>query len=198
MFVHLRLHTEFSVVDGTNRIDEVVKAAAADKQPAMAITDLNNLFGGIKFYKEARGKGVKPVIGAEIFLEGMGKDAATLTRIVLLVQNKQGYLNLSELLARAWTQNVGRGQAQAACKLEWVEELQGGLIALSGAQAGPLGAPLAAGQGERAAELALRLAGIFPHRFYIELQRAGRPEDEPHVLAAVQLAARLGLSLIHI
>ena len=113
MFVHLRLHTEFSVVDGTNRIDEVVKAAAADKQPAMAITDLNNLFGGIKFYKEARGKGVKPVIGAEIFLEGMGKDAATLTRIVLLVQNKQGYLNLSELLARAWTQNVGRGQAQA-------------------------------------------------------------------------------------
>ena len=196
MFVHLRLHTEFSVVDGTNRIDEVVKAAAADKQPAMAITDLNNLFGGIKFYKEARGKGVKPVIGAEIFLEGMGKDAATLTRIVLLVQNKQGYLNLSELLARAWTQNVGRGQAQAACKLEWVEELQGGLIALSGAQAGPLGAPLAAGQGERAAELALRLAGIFPHRFYIELQRAGRPEDEPHVLAAVQLAARLGLPVV--
>ena len=64
MFVHLRLHSEFSVVDGTNRIDEVVKAAAADQQPALAITDINNLYGAIKFYKETRGKGVKPVIGA--------------------------------------------------------------------------------------------------------------------------------------
>ncbi|CAN7393273.1 DNA polymerase III subunit alpha [Variovorax sp. LjRoot84] len=196
MFVHLRLHTEFSVVDGTNRIDEVVKAAAADRQPALAITDLNNLFGAIKFYKEARGKGVKPVLGAEVFLEGLGAEIGALTRIVLLVQNMEGYLHLSELLARAWTQNVGRGQAQAVCKLAWIEELQGGLIALSGAQAGPLGAPLLQGQAERAAEIALQLAGLFPHRFYIELQRAGRPEDEPHVLAAVQLAARLGLPVV--
>ena len=69
MFVHLRLHTEFSVVDGTTRIDQLAKAAIADRQPAMAITDLNNLFGAIKFYKENRGKGVKPVLGAEIYLE---------------------------------------------------------------------------------------------------------------------------------
>jgi DNA polymerase-3 subunit alpha len=75
MFVHLRLHTEFSVVDGTNRIDEVVKAAAADQQPALAITDLNNLFGAVKFYKQGRGKGVKPVIGAEIFMRGAGQGA---------------------------------------------------------------------------------------------------------------------------
>ncbi|MDM0072842.1 DNA polymerase III subunit alpha [Variovorax sp. J2P1-59] len=196
MFVHLRLHTEFSVVDGTNRIDEVVKAAAADGQPSLAITDLNNLFGAVKFYKEARGKGVKPVLGAEVFVEGLGAEPGALTRIVLLVQNKEGYLHLSELLARAWTQNVGRGQAQAACKLAWLEELQGGLIALSGAQAGPLGAPLLQGQAERAAEIALQLAGLFPHRFYIELQRAGRPEDEPHVVAAVQLAARLKLPVV--
>ncbi|MBT2304597.1 DNA polymerase III subunit alpha [Variovorax paradoxus] len=196
MFVHLRLHTEFSVVDGTNRIDEVVKAASADRQPALAITDLNNLFGAVKFYKEARGKGVKPVLGAEVFLEGLGAEIGALTRIVLLVQNTEGYLHLSELLARAWTQNVGRGQAQAVCKLAWIEELQGGLIALSGAQAGPLGAPLLQGQAERAAEIALQLAGLFPHRFYIELQRAGRPEDEPHVVAAVQLAARLGLPVV--
>ncbi|MDM0023292.1 DNA polymerase III subunit alpha [Variovorax saccharolyticus] len=196
MFVHLRLHTEFSVVDGTNRIDEVVKAAAADGQPSLAITDLNNLFGAVKFYKEARGKGVKPVLGAEVYLEGLGAEPGALTRIVLLVQNKEGYLHLSELLARAWTQNVGRGQAQAACKLAWLEELQGGLIALSGAQAGPLGAPLLQGQEERAAEVALQLAGLFPHRFYIELQRAGRPEDEPHVIAAVKLAARLKLPVV--
>eukprot|EP01030_Chromulinospumella_sphaerica_P013995 gene13995-13786_t len=104
MYVHLRLHTEFSVVDGTTRIDEVVKAAAADGQPALAITDLNNFFGAIKFYKEGRGKGVKPVLGAEIYLEG--ESGADPTRLLLLVQNKQGYLNLSELLARAWTKNI--------------------------------------------------------------------------------------------
>jgi len=199
MFVHLRLHTEFSVVDGTNRIDEVVKAAAQDKQPALAITDLSNLFGAVKFYKEARGKGVKPVLGAEIFVEGLGKEIGALTRMLLLVQDTQGYLHLSELLARAWTQNVGRGQSQAVCKLAWLEELNGGLILLSGAQAGPLGQPLLQGGAHgdaRAAEIALQLAGIFPHRFYIELQRAGRPEDEPHVVAAVQLAARLQLPVV--
>ncbi|MFM9425486.1 DNA polymerase-3 subunit alpha [Variovorax sp. GrIS 2.14] len=196
MFVHLRLHTEFSVVDGTNRIDEVVAAAAADKQPALAITDLNNLFGAVKFYKEARSKGVKPVLGCEVMLEGLGAEIGAVTRIVLLVQNTEGYLHLSELLARAWTQNVGRGQSQAVCKLAWLEELQGGLICLSGAQAGPLGAPLLQGHAERATAVALQLASLFPHRFYVELQRAGRPEDEPHVIAAVQLAARLKLPVV--
>jgi DNA polymerase-3 subunit alpha len=111
MFVHLRLHTEFSVVDGTNRIDDIVRAAAADGQPALAITDLGNLFGAIKFYKEARGKGVKPLIGAEIVMEGLGKDPGVLSRMILLVQGSQGYLNLSELLARAWTRNVVKAQA---------------------------------------------------------------------------------------
>ena len=118
MFVHLRLHTEFSVVDGTNRIEEIVKAAAADAQPALAISDLNNLFGAIKFYKEARAKGLKPVVGCELMLQGLGTDPNAVTRVILLVQNHQGYLNLCELLARAWTRNVVR--AQAVCKLEWL------------------------------------------------------------------------------
>ncbi|RZM02037.1 MAG: DNA polymerase III subunit alpha, partial [Variovorax sp.] len=196
MFVHLRLHTEFSVVDGTNRIDEVVAAARADGQPALAITDLNNLFGAVKFYKEARGAGVKPLLGAEVFLEGLGADIGAVTRIVLLVQNTTGYLHLSELLARAWTQNVGRGQSQALVKRAWLEELGAGLIALSGAQAGPLGAALLQGHATRADDLARQLAALFPDRFYVELQRAGRPEDEPHVVAAVQLAARLGLPVV--
>ena len=111
MFVHLRLHTEFSVVDGTNRIEEIVKAAAADGQPALGITDLNNLFGAIKFYKAARGAGLKPLIGTEMLLQGVGPDAAAISRVVLLVQNRQGYLNLCELLARAWTQNVVRASS---------------------------------------------------------------------------------------
>jgi len=149
MFVHLRLHTEFSVIDGTNRIDDTVKSAAQDGQPALAITDLANLFGAVKFYKEGRKRGVKPIIGAEIWLEGLASDPAQLSRVVLLVQNHQGYLNLSELLARAWTQNGGK--AHACVSLAWLTELQGGLICLSGAQAGPVGQALLQGDEARAA-----------------------------------------------
>jgi len=104
MFVHLRLHTEFSVVDGTNRIDEVVAAAAADVQPALAITDLSNLFGGIKFYRQTRGAGVKPLIGADVWVEVPGKEAgAPAARLLLLVQDRRGYLNLFELRTGGWT-----------------------------------------------------------------------------------------------
>ena len=194
MFVHLRLHTEFSVIDGTTRIDEVVKAAAVDGQPALAITDLSNLFGAIKFYKEGRKRGVKPLIGAEVWLEGLGKETGQLSRVLLLVQNHPGYLNLSELLARAWTQNGGK--TQASVSLAWLKELNGGLICLSGAQAGPVGQALLQGDEARALDAALQLAGVFTHRFYLELQRAGRPEDELQVAAAVQLAFRMGLPVV--
>ena len=194
MFIHLRLHTEFSVVDGTNRIDEVIQAAVDDGLPALAITDLSNLFGAIKFYKQARAKGTKPIIGVEIFLEGLGGDTTALSRMVLLVQNKQGYLNLSELLARGFTQNIVKNQA--VIKLAWLQELNEGLIALSGAQAGPVGQALVQGDQARALEVALRLAGVFPHRFYLELQRAGRVDDESHVIATVQLAARIKLPVV--
>src|SRR3569623_1018117 len=194
MFVHLRLHFEFSIVDGTNRIDEVVKAAQKDHQPALAISDLNNLYGAIKFYKAARAAGVKPVIGCEIFLQGIAKDPQVLSCVLVLVQYRQGYRNLCDLLARAWTKNVVK--VQGACKLEWLKELGEGLIVLSGAQAGPVGQALVQGDEQRASDAALALASIFPHRFYIELQRAGRNADEAHVAAAVQLAARLRLPVV--
>ncbi|MCB4365895.1 DNA polymerase III subunit alpha [Hydrogenophaga taeniospiralis] len=203
MFIHLRLHTEFSVVDGTNRIDDVVAAAAADGQPALAITDLSNLFGAVKFYKAARGAGVKPLLGAEVMLQGFtdetpgampGSHQPAAPRVILLVQDKQGYLNLSELLARAWTRNDGRGLA--VLQREWLEELNGGLLMLSGAQAGPVGQALIQGDANRAADIALQLGSLFTHRFYIELQRAGRVDDERHVTAAVQLAARLHLPVV--
>ena len=194
MFAHLRLHSEFSVVDSTCRIDEVVKAAAADGMPALAITDLSNLFGAVKFYKETRGKGVQSLIGAEIFLEGLGADTNAPSRVLVLVQSTQGYLNLSELLARAWTQNVVK--AQAVVKFSWLQELSQGLILLSGAQAGPVGQALVQGDEARAADVALQLASVFPHRFYLELQRAGRPEDLAQVNGAVRLAARLNLPVV--
>ena len=172
----------------------MVQAAADDQQPALAITDLSNLFGAIKFYKECRAKGVQPILGAEIFLEGLGVDPLALSRVMVLVQSSQGYLNLSELLARAWTQNMVKNNA--VVKLPWLKELSEGLILLSGAQAGPVGQALVQGDASRAAEIALQLASIFTHRFYLELQRAGRPEDNAHVVATVRLASRLSLPVV--
>ena len=172
----------------------MVEAAAEDQQPALAITDLSNLFGAIKFYKAARSKGVQPILGAEIFLEGLGVDPLALSRVMLLVQSSQGYLNLSELLARAWTQNMVKNNA--VIKLAWLQELSEGLILLSGAQAGPVGQALMQGDTSRAAEIALQFASIFTHRFYLELQRAGRPEDNAHVVATVKLASRLSLPVV--
>ena len=194
MFVHLRLHTEFSIVDGTNRIDDIVQVAAADRQPALAITDVNNLFGAIKFYKAAREKGLKPLIGCEVLVQGLCKEPAQTARLLLLVQGRAGYLNLCELLARAWTKNVVRNQA--VLRRDWLAELSAGLILLSGAQAGAVGQALLQGDADKARETALLLAGWFPHRFYLEVQRAGRPEDEGHVQAAAELAARLRLPLV--
>jgi DNA polymerase III subunit alpha len=195
MFVHLRTHTEFSVLDGTLRIDDLVGAAANDGQAALAITDLSNLFGAVKFYKAARGAGLKPLIGADVWIQAPGKEAgAPPVRLLLLVQDHRGYLNLCELLTRAWTRNVQRDQA--VIELKWLQELADGLIALSGAQAGPVGQALVQGDEARAADVALQLANCFPHRFYLELQRAGRSDDERHVAAAVALAARLGLPVV--
>ena len=107
-FVHLRVHSEFSVVDGIGRISALVKKAASFGQPALALTDLSNLFGLIKFYKAARGAGLKPLLGAEILLDGLAGEAPA--RVLLLVQNHAGYLNLSQLLTLAWTEGVSKGQ----------------------------------------------------------------------------------------
>ncbi|MCM5678043.1 DNA polymerase III subunit alpha [Schlegelella sp. S2-27] len=194
-FVHLRTHTEFSVVDGTLRIDELVAAAAEDGQVALAITDLSNLFGAIKFYKEARGSGVKPLVGADVWLEPEDPSGDRQpSRLLLLIQNQEGYLNLCELLARGWTQNVNR--AQAWLKWEWLEALNEGLIALSGAEQGIVGQALMNRDGKRAEAVAQRLAGIFAGRFYLEVQRAGLPSNEAHVRAVVPLAAKLQLPVV--
>src|SRR5205809_180561 len=100
-FVHLRIHTEYSVVDSTLRIDAAAAAAGADGQPALAISDLNNLFGAVKFYTACRRAGIKPLIGVDVLLEpvpGSGLERQP-SRLLLLVQNRTGYLNLCELLA---------------------------------------------------------------------------------------------------
>jgi len=192
-FVHLRTHTEFSVVDGTLRIDDAVKAAARDGQPALAVTDLANLFGAVKFYGAARKAGVKPIIGADVWLEPEGGEKLP-SRIVLLARDARGWLDLCELLSRAWLTNAQR--AQAWVKWEWLESLGGGLIALAGGHHGPVGQALVAGDTARAEARAKRLAQWFPGAFYIELQRAGAPVYEAHVRAVVPLAAKLKLPVV--
>ena len=192
-FVHLRTHTEFSVADGTLRIDDAIRAAAADGQAALAITDLSNLFGAVKLYSGARKKGVKPIIGADLWLEPEGGEKSP-SRLVVLVQTKQGYLNLCELISRAWLQHEQR--SQACVKWAWLAELNEGLIALAGAEMGAVGQALVANDPARAEGLARRLAAMFENRFYIELQRAGLPANESHVRAAVKLAARLRLPVV--
>ncbi|MFO1219793.1 MAG: DNA polymerase III subunit alpha [Burkholderiaceae bacterium] len=194
-FVHLRTHTEFSVVDGTLRIDDAVKAARADAQGALAITDLGNVFGAVKFYKACRSAGIKPIIGVDLWMEPLpGGNDKQATRLLVLVADLQGWRNLCELLTRAWRGNVQR--AQACVKWEWLDELGRGLIALSGAGEGAIGAALLAGDRARAASLAQRLAATFAGRFYIELQRAGAPAHEAHVRLAVPLAAELALPVV--
>jgi DNA polymerase III subunit alpha len=192
-FVHLRTHTEYSVVDGTLRVDDAVAAAARDAQPACAITDLNNLFGAVKFYRAARKKGVKPIIGCDLWLEPEGDDKHG-SRLLVLAQTSQGYHNLCELLAQAWTTNAQR--AQAFVKWEWLQTHGAGLLALSGAEHGAVGQALLAGDGERAHAMARRLADLFPQRFFIELQRGGLASHERHVRAAVPLAAALKLPVV--
>ncbi|MBC7716557.1 MAG: DNA polymerase III subunit alpha, partial [Pseudorhodobacter sp.] len=192
-FIHLRTHTEFSVVDGTLRIAEAVNAAAADRQVALAITDVSNLFGTVKFYSAARSAGVKPLVGADVWMEPEGSDKSP-SRLLLLVQNNVGYLNLCELLSRGWL--VNSHKAQAWLKWEWLATLGEGLIALSGAELGSVGQALMARDPERARDVALRMKQLFPDRFYIELQRAGLPTNEAHVRAAVPLAAELQLPVV--
>ena len=192
-FVHLRTHTEFSVVDGTLRIADAVAAARADSQVACAITDLSNLFGSVKFYSACRAAGVKPIVGSDIWLEPAAGEKQG-SRLLLLVQNDAGYLHLCELLARAWTANTQR--AQALIKWAWLDELGGGLLALSGADGGAVGQALLADDMPRAEQIAQRLAAIFPQRFFIELQRAGLATNEAHLRAAVPLASRLSLPVV--
>ena len=196
-FVHLRTHTEYSVVDGSLRIDAAAALAAADAQPALAITDLSNLFGAVKFYKACRSRGVQPIVGVDVFLAPDTASNASdkqPSRLLLLAQDRAGYLNLCELLAQGWVHDAQR--AQAWISWDSLAARSQGLIALSGADAGAVGQALLAGDPERARAQAQRLAGLFAGRFYIELQRAGLPTNEAHVRAAVPLAAELGLPVV--
>jgi len=201
-FVHLRLHTEFSITDGIVRIGDAVARAVEDGMPALAMTDLANVFGMVKFYKAARRCGVKPIIGCDIWIENeLERDKGY--RLLLLVQSHRGYLRLCELLSRAWLENQHRGRAEIkrswfarGAKVRANNAGTEGLIALSGAAAGDIGMALAQENTAQAERHAKEWAKLFPGRFYIEVQRAGASHTESYIRAAVGLAARLGLPVV--
>ena len=193
-FVHLRLHSEYSVSDGIVRIDEAVARAAAEGMPAMALTDSANLFGMVKFYSAAREAGVKPLIGADCWLRN-GADRDKPFRVLLLCASREGYLRLCELLSRAWLKHQHRGRAELDAG--WFDELGSeGLIALSGFAAGDVGQALAAANDAVAEKLAKQWQKRFPGRYYLELQRAGAPQTESLVGRTLALAAKTGLPVV--
>ncbi|NLY26891.1 MAG: DNA polymerase III subunit alpha [Alcaligenaceae bacterium] len=191
-FVHLRVHSEFSVVDGIGRISALVKKAASFGQPALALTDLSNLFGLIKFYKAARGAGIKPVAGCDVWLQN-DEDRDKPHRVLLLAANHQGYLALCDLLSRAWLHNQYRSRAEI--HPDWIRQAEG-LIVLSGGRAGDVGALLMAGKMAQAQALATVWAKALPNAYYIELQRSGHEDDEAYVQQALQLAVSLDLPVV--
>jgi DNA polymerase-3 subunit alpha len=184
-FVHLRLHSEYSLVDGLVRIKPLVKKVADIGMPAVALTDFNNFFGQIKFYKASQAAGLKPIIGADLFVideDGEGTPAS----LVLLVVDQEGYKNLTNLISKAYQQ--GQRMGMPTIKRSWLQEFSGGLIALSGGRTGEIGVALISSRIEDAEQLLLEYMRLFEDRFYLELQRTGRPGEEDYIHAAVDLA----------
>ena len=192
-FVHLRLHTEYSLVDGLVRIKPLVKALAGMNMPAVAVTDQNNMCSLVKFYKTAMGAGIKPICGADLWLAGRDADAA-LSRISLLAMNAQGYRNITELISRGFID--GQRNGQVIIEREWVAEASEGVICLSAAREGEVGMALLGGNPGDAEGLLREWMAVFPDRFYVEVQRTNRANDEEYLHAAVALADRVGAPLV--
>ncbi len=184
-FVHLRLHSEYSLVDGIVRIKPLMKAVAEAAMPAIAITDQCNLFGMVKFYKAAIQAGIKPIIGVDAWIYNEA-DPNVPARLVLLCQNQAGYRNLTRLVSRSYVEGQHRGVAMMDRR--WFDGATDGLIALSGGRGGDIGQALLAGNSEAAAQALAFWQDLFPERFYLELQRTGREGEENYLHAAVELA----------
>ncbi len=191
-FVHLRLHTDYSLSDGVVRVKELIKSCVEKSMPAVAVTDDSNLFSLIKFYKNAMGAGIKPIMGADLWVESTHLEAPA--RLSFLVQNEAGYQNLTLLISRAWQTNQDRGLALV--KPEWLAELNEGLIVLSAATHGEIGQLLLAEKADLASQQASWLASLYGDRFYLEVQRTSRPGDEDCLHASVALASQLGLPVV--
>ncbi len=202
-FVHLRLHSEYSITDGLTRLDDAVNRAAADQMPALALTDLANLFGMVKFYTAARGAGIKPIIGCDVWIAeetGAAPDPTRemCSRLLLLAKNRAGYLRLCELLSSAYLRPRRHGRAEIARSA--FDGDNSGLIAMSGGLSGEIGQWLVADKADKAAAAARHWADRFPGSFYLEVQRpngrADTPAQERLIAATLQLGAELDLPTV--
>jgi DNA polymerase-3 subunit alpha len=197
-FVHLHLHTEYSLVDGIVRIKPLVKAAVEADMPALAVTDQCNLFSMVKFYGAAMEKGIKPIIGVDLRVSSgaahntngriatQENNATPVSRLILLCQNDAGYRNLTRLVSRSYLEGQQRG---APCiRKDWLNSASEGLIVLSGGHMGDVGQALLAGNRDTAERLLEEWKHLFPGSFYLQLQRTGRAGEEDYLHAAVDLA----------
>ena len=193
-FVHLRLHTEFSLVDSVVRIDELVDAVAAAGMPAVGVTDQNNLFAMVKFYRAALARGVQPIVGVDLQLRE-NSDPQGPSRLTLLCQNLTGYRNLTRLVSRAWLE--GQVKGTPLIERDWLTRAStGGLIALSGAQHGEVGRALLQGRSAQAAQALDAWVALFADRYYLEVQRIGVPGEDLYVPAALALACARGVPAV--
>ncbi|MCC5792687.1 MAG: DNA polymerase III subunit alpha [Legionellaceae bacterium] len=192
-FVHLRIHSEFSLVDGLVRVKPLMKAIPERAMAAVAVTDYCNLFATVKVYKAALDNGIKPIIGADIpWVESMESEKSF--SLVLLCQNDKGYHNLTRLIARAYQEGQFLGKPRVL--RDWIQEHSEGLIALSGARDGDIGQALLRDNMTLAREQARFWHATFPGRFYIELQRCGREGEAHYNAKAVELAAKCRLPVV--
>jgi DNA polymerase III subunit alpha len=191
-FVHLRVHSEFSLADGIVKVERLAERAAALGMPAVALTDRTNLFGLIKFYQACLRRGVKPIIGSDLRLHDDDVDPDLDFRCTALAADQRGYANLIQLVSRAYHAGGRRGVVERP----WLTELGGGLIVLSGADQGDIGHLLQRGHAERAAAVARRWRRDFGDRYYVELVRTDRPGEAVYVAEAVALAASLDIPVV--
>jgi DNA polymerase III subunit alpha len=193
-FVHLRLHTEYSLVDGIVRVPELMAAVSSAGMPAVALTDQSNLFAMVKFYKEALAAGVKPLIGVDAWIREVGERAPP-SRIVFLCQNLVGYRHLTQLVTRSFLE----GQQRGAPMLErsWLQsDMLQGLIVLSGGAQGDIGQAISRGRDDEAARCLARWQELCGDRFYLEVQRTGRAGEEGHPEAVIELGLERGVAAL--
>jgi DNA polymerase-3 subunit alpha len=199
-FVHLHVHSSYSLLEGALPIARLAELAKADRQPALALTDSDNMFGALEFSEKLAGYGIQPIVGCALGVDFADHETAprsgaplALPRLVLIAAREEGYRNLMHLTSRAFLE-VPPG-SPPHLRIETLAQSTGGLIALTGGPAGPLDAAVAAGQGELAAARCARLLELFGDRLYIELQRHGRAEraTEP---VLIDLAYAKGIPLV--
>ncbi len=205
-FVHLRLHSEYSIVDSTLRIDDAIKLAAKDEQRALAITDLGNLFGFVKFFKAAKAKNIKPICGVDAWIDSRIPGDASSTdaepfRVLLLAESHAGYLKICDWLTRAYRKNQLRGKALV--KPEWFESDDAtpgaateGVFCLSGGWFGDVGLAIRYGQTTNAERAAKAWQRRFPNRFAMEIHRAGFKDEHHFVGGSVALANQLKIPVV--